>query len=195
MHTRNSKIQHILNVAEAAFLEYGYNKTSIRFITNKARVNSAMINYYFKHKENLYNEVIERRVTTLQNFKFKYDENGALIEQYLELIIHYFELIQKHQFFFKLMLQELLLNKKPIVVNHINALFNSYENQIEGIIELGIDRGLFMRVNKEMVAKNILGFLVQIVLIEPTSLFKKHTEEELRKYFKKAFLNFFLIPN
>jgi AcrR family transcriptional regulator len=52
----------ILDVAEELFSEQGFDRVSIRDITNKARVNLAAINYHFGSKEDLIASVFERRV-------------------------------------------------------------------------------------------------------------------------------------
>jgi AcrR family transcriptional regulator len=51
--------QQILKAAVALFAERGYDGTSIRAIVSKARVNQAAINYHFKGKEGLYEEVLK----------------------------------------------------------------------------------------------------------------------------------------
>jgi AcrR family transcriptional regulator len=50
--------QKILNAAKRMFLTEGYHKTTTTALSGQARVNKALINYYFKNKENLYNIVI-----------------------------------------------------------------------------------------------------------------------------------------
>ena len=52
----------ILDVAEELFSEQGFDRVSIRDITNTARVNLASINYHFGSKEDLIAAVFERRV-------------------------------------------------------------------------------------------------------------------------------------
>src|SRR5258706_16032399 len=50
----------ILDVAEELFSEQGFDRVSIRDITNKARVNLAAINYHFGSKEDLIAAIFER---------------------------------------------------------------------------------------------------------------------------------------
>lgn len=64
----------ILSIAEKRFAERGYAAVSIREIAEKARVNAAMIHYYFGNKESLLKAVLERAlrplaaaIETLQN--------------------------------------------------------------------------------------------------------------------------------
>ena len=51
--------ENILIVAKQKFAERGYDATNIQDIADEAKVNVAMISYYFGGKENLYQEVFK----------------------------------------------------------------------------------------------------------------------------------------
>jgi TetR/AcrR family transcriptional regulator len=55
-----SSRERILNSAEHLFAERGYNGVSIRDISTKAEVNSALISYYFGGKSGLYKDVLKK---------------------------------------------------------------------------------------------------------------------------------------
>jgi AcrR family transcriptional regulator len=63
--------EKILNVAEELFAEQGYRATSLRAITAAAGVNLAAVNYHFGSKEVLVEEVISRRLVTLNGQREK----------------------------------------------------------------------------------------------------------------------------
>jgi AcrR family transcriptional regulator len=52
----------ILDVAEALFMEHGFEATSLRRITTRAEVNLAAVNYHFGSKEELFQAVLTRRL-------------------------------------------------------------------------------------------------------------------------------------
>ncbi len=56
----------ILDVAEQLFAEHGIAETTIRMITDAARVNVAAVNYHFGGKEKLVRAVIGRRMSSLE---------------------------------------------------------------------------------------------------------------------------------
>ena len=66
----------ILDAAENAFAESGFNGASLRHIAQGAGVNVASIYYYFSSKEDLMQAVLERRL-------------GPLREEHLELLRRY----------------------------------------------------------------------------------------------------------
>lgn len=55
----------ILDAAESLFMEFGFEATTLRQITGKARVNLAAVNYHFGSKEALIQELFRRRLTWL----------------------------------------------------------------------------------------------------------------------------------
>ena len=57
----------ILDAAEVLFVEHGFEATSMRMITGRARVNLASVNYHFGGKEALIQEVFRRRLTWLNH--------------------------------------------------------------------------------------------------------------------------------
>jgi AcrR family transcriptional regulator len=50
--------EKILSSAEKLFIQKGYTNTSVRDVCKEAKVNIALINYYFNSKEELYKEII-----------------------------------------------------------------------------------------------------------------------------------------
>ncbi len=57
--------EKLLDTAELLFAQRGFFGVSIRDITQEAGVRSASINYHFDNKQNLFMEVIDRRVEDL----------------------------------------------------------------------------------------------------------------------------------
>ncbi|HYA11713.1 MAG TPA: TetR family transcriptional regulator [Thermodesulfovibrionales bacterium] len=63
--------QQILNAAESLFAREGYQATSMRAITESARVNLAAVNYHFGSKEALFEAIFERRLRPLNEVRQK----------------------------------------------------------------------------------------------------------------------------
>jgi AcrR family transcriptional regulator len=57
--------ERCLRAAEALFLEYGFDGTSLRMVTTKARANLAAVNYHFGGKDELFMEMIARRLDVM----------------------------------------------------------------------------------------------------------------------------------
>ena len=63
----NDKQIQILEVAETLFSENGFDGTSIRNIAKVAKINVAMVSYYFGSKERLLESLIVYRTSDLKN--------------------------------------------------------------------------------------------------------------------------------
>ena len=55
----------ILTAAEKLFGEFGYRSVSLRQVTDEAGVNLAAVNYHFGSKEELYRQILRRRLAPL----------------------------------------------------------------------------------------------------------------------------------
>jgi AcrR family transcriptional regulator len=53
--------ERLLDTAERLFAGHGFDRTSVREITDAGAANLGAVNYYFRSKENLYAEVFARR--------------------------------------------------------------------------------------------------------------------------------------
>jgi len=60
MKNNKSTEQKIFDAATALFLEKGVDRTSVRDIAAKADINLALLNYYFRSKENLFNAIFTK---------------------------------------------------------------------------------------------------------------------------------------
>ncbi|MDR2240771.1 MAG: TetR family transcriptional regulator [Zoogloeaceae bacterium] len=63
-HTPDTRAR-ILDAAELLFVEHGFEATTLRMITSRAKVNLASVNYHFGSKEALIQDVFRRRLTWL----------------------------------------------------------------------------------------------------------------------------------
>ncbi len=59
--------EHILDIAEKLFTEYGYKSASIRSIASECGVTNAAIYYHFPDKESLFAEVMQRHAENLRD--------------------------------------------------------------------------------------------------------------------------------
>ncbi len=75
MTKENRRRDRIFLAAESLFALHGFNGVSIRDISKKAEVNSALVQYYFSSKESLYRAIFEQRYRSVT------DERLAEIER------------------------------------------------------------------------------------------------------------------
>ncbi len=93
MTTLSTK-ERILNSTEKLIAEHGFAELSIRKISLKAHTNLAAINYHFGNKEQLINQVLERRLNNLFEVRMKMlhdlNQGDEKLACNLEQILHAF---------------------------------------------------------------------------------------------------------
>ena len=88
----------ILEVAETLFAEKGFDGTSIRDISKVAKINVAMISYYFGSKERLLQSLIVYRTTDIKTqLEHLLEEDLEPIEKVNKLIEIYINRINNNK--------------------------------------------------------------------------------------------------
>lgn len=68
-HPDKETLDRILIAAESLFAEQGYDGTTLRQITRRAKVNLAAVNYHHGDKESLYLEILRRRIQPINQMR------------------------------------------------------------------------------------------------------------------------------
>jgi len=135
---RESRREMIMNTACELFANYGYFRTSISMIAQKAGISKGLIYNYFESKEDLLKELI---MTGLKAFHKNFDPNhdGTLTRKELEFYIHeYFRMLEENREFWKMyfaiiiqppVLEVLENDLSDIGIPMINILYNYFKKQ------------------------------------------------------------------
>lgn len=160
------KREQIIETALHLFAEKGFEGTSIRDIAEKATVNVAMVNYYFGTKEKLFEKIVEYKSANTRGIldEIANDKSLSSIEKIGAIIDSYIERLFTHRIFHRLIHQELILNQREAlqcsIVNSLvpNAVI------IKNIIETGIKKGDFKKVDVELTIATLIGTINQVLL-------------------------------
>lgn len=160
------KRQLIMEATLFLFAEKGYEGTSIRDIAEKANVNVAMVNYYFGSKEKLFENIVKLKSSTtrLQLDEIASNKSLTSIEKVEMVIDSFLERLFTHRRFHRLIHQELILNQREALQCSIvnNLLPNA--SIIKHVIETGIKKGEFRKVDVECTIATLIGTINQILL-------------------------------
>jgi TetR/AcrR family transcriptional regulator len=165
--------QSILEVAERLFLEKGFAMTSTTEIAKEVGCNQALVHYYFRTKDNLFNVIFEQKFKLFFQGVFEMKNMGELkFQDKLKHIIEsHYDILRKNPKMPALILNE--LSRRPDQISILREKLHLLPEQIyaelnkdlEKEIELGNVRDLsLLDIFISMISLNIALFIMMPVL-------------------------------
>ena len=167
INSESSMEQSILDAAEKLFLENGFKSTSTTQIAKEVGCNQALVHYYFRTKDNLFNRIFEKKFGDF--FQVIFETNQLEQLDFKQKIRHicesHFDLLNENPRIPMLILNELsqrpehikLLREKLYVLPE--KLFAIMEKDLQSEISAGRIRNVsFMDVVITIVSLNVSVF-------------------------------------
>ncbi len=175
--------EKIKKTALSLFLEKGFERTSIRDIALKAKINIALLNYYFRSKENLFNSIfsglLEKYTPTL---------NGILgsslpIEEKIHLYVEeYIDILLENPKLTYFVLSVLHRNPDKITQMKIfQSLYNTGDFSKQFMDE--VRKGNIKEVDPTQFFINMLSLITFPFTIKQVIMEKNHMNEDTFKQF------------
>jgi len=79
--------QKIINAAKTVFMDKGFNSTKMQDVANEAGISRTSLNYYFRSKEKLFNQIVEQLISIFAPRMFKVLESDLPADQKLDLLV------------------------------------------------------------------------------------------------------------
>jgi AcrR family transcriptional regulator len=157
---------HIINHAVELFAEKGFEGTSIRDLAARADVNVAMVNYYFGSKEKLFESMVEERASYSRGVLEEIAKNASYtdIEKIDHIIENYIQKLFTNRKFHRVLHQEMMLNQRESLQQSIVNILYPNHLIIRGVIEAGMKKGSFKKVDAPLVIATLLGTINQVLL-------------------------------
>ena len=145
-----SKELQILEAAEKEFLTKGYDGARTNSIAKEAGVTHAMLHYYFRTKEQLFERIIDKKmseITPLLTYLFGNDKL-PLAERIKEAVSVHFDFIVANPELPKFLINEVLPNKERFVVlkSKIDEVLHQFNNLQKEVDEAAL-RGEVEQIN------------------------------------------------
>ena len=140
---------HILDVAEKLIAKKGFEGTSIRDISTEAKINVAMISYYFGSKEKMMSYLYRYRV---QKTRESFAELAEIIKegkpemQMKELVKYVVNQLFKYNYFHGFVTQE--LRHTEHLKDDLLEFYTTFTNKIDDVIKKGVATGVFTNAPK-----------------------------------------------
>jgi TetR/AcrR family transcriptional regulator len=154
----------ILQAAAHEFAEFGIAGARTDAIARKARVNKALLYYYFKDKETLYGAVLDHAFTGMKSNVFRVlDSDLAPREKILAYVGAYFDFIASNQIYPKLMQREMMRAREGNSL-HIDRLVKTYfqpiYKRVGDLLRKGIADGEFRKVDPAHFVPSMISMIV-----------------------------------
>ena len=184
----NDKQIKILEVAEVLFSEKGFDGTSIRDISKEAKINIAMISYYFGSKERLLEALVIHRTSDL---KMQLDhlllENLEPLEKVNKLIELYINRVNCNKGIYRILHFEFTSKKRSLTHEAFTELKKGNLKSLEAIIVEGQTKGVFRKdIVIPLITPTILGTFFHFHMNKPffENLLNLKTEALYNNYIK-----------
>ena len=154
----------ILEAAAREFAQHGIAGARTDAIAREARVNKALLYYYFKDKETLYGAVLDNAFSGLKASVFKVlDGDLPPKDKMLAYVGAYFDFIASNQLYPRLMQREMMRAREG-ESEHFEKMVKAYIQpiflRVTQVLQDGIARGDFRPVKPEHFVPSIVAMIV-----------------------------------
>ena len=154
----------ILQAAAQEFATHGISGARTDAIAREARVNKALLYYYFKDKETLYGAVLDDAFSGLKATVFRVLDSALPPRQkMLAYVGTYFDFIASNQLYPRLMQREMMRAREghsqhieKVIKNYIQPIFV----RVSELIRQGIAEGEFRSVNPAHFVPSMVAMIV-----------------------------------
>lgn len=155
----------ILEVAEELIAQKGFEGTSVRDISSMAKINVAMISYYFGSKEKMMVYLYQYRVQKTRESFAEFAETikeGKPEMQVKELVKFVIARLFRFRYFHGFVTQE--LRKTDYLKKDLNDFYNTFTLKMDEVVKKGVASGVFTNAPKpEDVVSIILGSTIFVI--------------------------------
>jgi AcrR family transcriptional regulator len=152
--------RRIVATAEQIFAEQGLAGARMDESARAAKVNKALLYYYFRSKEELYRFVLETLLSQLRA-GVSAKSAGPLSpgKRLAALIDNFFDFVQRHPNYPRLV-QRVMMGRGPNLEWIVSEYYKPLHVQLVGLIEEGISAGEFRRVDTRNTALTVVSIMV-----------------------------------
>jgi AcrR family transcriptional regulator len=147
----------ILNAAESVFQKKGMDGARMQEIADEAGINKAMLHYYYRNKQLLFEAVFTKAFSLLAPQLNKILNDDSSIEDKVKNFTHnYITFISKHPYLPNFIIQELNRNPKFFEKIQQSAAFptlDKFKNQVT----LEVEKGILKPIDGEQLFVNIIS--------------------------------------
>ena len=168
----------ILNAAKTVFLKKGMDGARMQEIADEAGINKALLHYYFRSKQQLFEAVFMSAFSLLApQLNIILNEDSSVEEKIKKFVPNYIAFISRHPYLPNFLIQE--INRNPDFIQHINnkTPFPNLE-KFKAQIKSEVKNGILKPIGAEQLFINIISLNIFPFIGKPLIKILLNTDEE-----------------
>lgn len=156
--------QKILEAAREEFQQKGMTGARMQQIADRAGMNKALLHYYYRTKEKLFEKVFEIAFSIfIPRVKEMMGSDKPILDKIAFFVDNYLELLQKHPYIPGFVINE--LNRNPdILVKLIEKNIQIKQNNLIGLLDNQIQQEVAQGIIKPISAKNLMTNVISLCI-------------------------------
>jgi TetR/AcrR family transcriptional regulator len=154
----------ILQAAATEFSEHGIAGARTDAIARAAKVNKALLYYYFRDKETLYGAVLDHAFSGMKEKIFHVlDSDLPSREKLMSYVGAYFDFVASNQIYPKLMQREMMRAREghsEHMERLVKAYFQPIYHRVGELLRRGITEGVFRKVDPAHFVPSMVAIIV-----------------------------------
>ncbi len=179
--SRNTE-KKIFDAATELFLEKGVDRTSVREIASRAGINLALMNYYFRSKENLFDAIFSQLVKENSEELIRILNSDLELNEKIRQYVHvYIDMLSENPLLVSFVMA--ILHRSRERITEMKAISNLYatDHFTRQIIEEG-KRGNIRRTNPthffvDMLSLITFPFAIKMLVMHKNNITEKEFQE------------------
>ena len=168
---KQSKEQQILAAAEQEFLTRGYDGARTTSIAQAAGVTHAMLHYYFRTKEQLFERIVDDKFKTMSHSMFAImgDPSLPIVERIKGGIEAHFDFVAQNPLLPRFVINEIISRPEryDVLYKRVGAIIDNVYRGLQSEINRLAERGEIERVDIKMLFISIMSLNIFTFLAYP----------------------------
>ena len=168
---KQSKEQQILAAAEQEFLTRGYDGARTTSIAQAAGVTHAMLHYYFRTKEQLFERIVDEKFKTMSDSMFAImgDPSLPIVERIKGGIEAHFNFVAQNPLLPRFVINEIISRPEryDVLYKRVGAIIDNVYCGLQSEINRSAERGEIERVDIKMLFISIMSLNIFTFLAYP----------------------------
>lgn len=186
-NTETNTEQQILHAARRVFTRKGFAATRMEDIATEAGINRALLHYYFRSKQKMFDQIFEENLRTFfTSFLQAIQGNGTFEEKIRQLVDTQIEVLLHNQDLPLFIVNEIAHNPEKITERIGHLPVHAFRDQFEKMIRSEMRKGTIIKTDARQILMHVLSMCVWPFIAKPMlSAIMEWNQKEFEQMMRK----------